>query len=345
MIDNTASTSSSMSDSMWNSSNMSDSMWNSSRSTISPSSSNISHNIAHDIQYYGGYACIALLNLLAIIVTVVNFILLLAIRDCQTFSTGIRVVLCNIVLANEAFLISVFLYSWSEREISFKEKYNDAFWNVMYVALCSTATAKLLFMATYGVTVYISARLTSSSLGTKKLNTRAVIIACVVAWWISIVPYLSHFIGVKEIKIALTFCMGKYGVFYLDYALILCPIYGIVCGVISILFPILTAHYSQKVIIREKRHLLKRLIKFSIFLLLNNAVIGVGYVSLVFTLFYVIGCDEYYFAVNFIRVGPVIFSLISTPVAMLAFFECIREKFKNRICCCRVLLKRNCSFP
>jgi hypothetical protein len=274
----------------------------------------------------------------------VNFILLLAIRHCQTISTGIRVVLCNIVIANKAFLISVILYAWAEvAEVYDYEKYN-MFWRVMYVATLSTAAVRLLFMATYGVIVYVSTRLTGSSLQTEDVSKRRVIVTCIVIWLVAIVPNLSQFVTlVHEVTIntSLTFCASSDAVVYLDYSLIILPLYGIVCGFISILFPILTAHYSQKVIIREKREFFKRMVKFSIFLLMSNAVNFAGvYVPLMFHSFYVMGCEEYiYLVVIFIRTGAVMLPLIITPVVMLAFFKCLREKFKDRICCCRHIYK------
>ena len=318
---------------MWNSSNIRDS--NSSNSS--------------DLVVAIASSCLALLHILAIVLTVVNFILLLAIRDCQTVSTGIRVVLCNIVVANQVFLLSLILYVWSEvSEIYDYEKY-DMFWRVAYVALCSTAAARLLFMATYGVIVYIMARLTGLSLQTEDVGSRAVAVTCIVVWLVAIVPNLSEFLTlVHEVTIntVSTFCMGRVAVFYLDYSLIILSLYGIVCGFLSILFPLLTAHYSQKVILGEKRHFLKRMTKFSIFLLLSNAVNFTGiYVPLMFTSFYVMGCEEYFIALDVIRTAAVTFSLISTPVVMLAFFECVREKFKNRICCCWQILKCNSFLP
>ena len=289
-----------------------------------------------------GYSWLALLHLLAIVLTIVYCFLLLAIRDCQTISTGIRVVLCNIIIANQVFLITLILYIWAkEGEMYDYEKYN-MFWRVTYVASCSTAAASLLFMATYGVIVYVSARLTGSSLRSENVGNRATIVICIVVWLVAMVPNLSQFLTIVHeviIKTGSTFCMDS-GFFYLDYAVTILPLYGIVCGLISILFPILTAHYSQKVIIREKKEILMRMAKFSIFLLLSNAVNFTGiYVPLLFTSFYAMGCEKYIIALNIGRTGAVMFSLIFTPVIMLAFFKCIRDKFKDRICCCRHILK------
>ena len=214
------------------------------------------------------------------------------------------------------------------------------FWRVAYVALCSTAAARLLFMATYGIMVYVSARLTGLSLQTGRVGTRTLIATCVIVWLVAIVPNLSQFLTLVHdvtINTSSTVCLNNMAtVLRLDYSLIILPLYGIVCGFLSILFPILTAHYSQKVILREKRHFLMRMAKFSIFLLLSNAANFVGiYVPLVFHSFYVVGCEEYaIILVLFIRTGVVIFSLISTPVIMLFFFKYIRERFKHRICCC-----------
>ena len=314
---------------MWNSSNISDS------------------NNSSDLLLSIGYSSLALLHVLAIVLTIVYCFLLLAIRDCQTISTGIRVVLCNIVIANQVFLVSLILYIWAEEaELYDYEKYN-IFWRVTYIASCSTAAARLLFMATYGVIVYVSARLTGSSLGSEDVGTRAVFVICIVVWLVAIVPNLSQFLTlVHEVTIntGSSFCMDS-GVFYLDYSLIILPLYGFVCGLLSILFPILTAYYSQKVILGEKREFLKKMVKFSIFLVLSNAVNFTGiYIPLVFTSFYVMECEEYIIALNIGRAGAVMFSLISTPVVILAFFKCIREKLKDRICCCRHIFNKQ-FFP
>ena len=305
---------------MWNSSNISDS------------------NNSSDLVVAIGFFCSAIVHLLAIVLTVVNIVLLLAIKDCQTISTAIRVVLCNIVVANQVFLVTLILYIWAEQTAIY------AYWSVMYVALCTMAAARLLFMAIYGIMVYVSARITGSSLQTGSVGTRTLIATSVIAWLVAIVPNLSQFLTlVHDVRIntSATFCMNRAAVFYLDYSLIILPLYGIVCGFISILFPILTAHYSQKVIIREKREFFKRMVKFSIFLLMSNAVNFAGvYVPLMFHSFYVMGCEEYiYLVVIFIRTGAVMLPLIITPVVMLAFFKCLREKFKDRICCCRHIYK------
>ena len=317
-------------------------MWNSSNITNSSSSSSSALTDAF------GYSCLAMLHMLGVVLTVVYIILLLAIRDCRTVSTGIRVVLCNIVIANHVTLLCLILYVWAEvAEVYDYEKYN-MFWRVTYVALCSTAAARLLFMATYGVMVYVSTRLTGLSLQTENMSNRVLIVTCIVVWLVAIVPNLCHFVTlVHEVTISTvsTFCMGRAAVFSLDYSLILLPLYGIVCGVISILFPILTAHYSQKVILGENREFLKRVTKFSVFLLLSNAVnFAAIYVPLVFASLYVMGCEEDILALDIVRTGVITFSLISTPVVMLTFFKCIRDKFKERICCHHIL-KRNSLLP
>ena len=212
----------------------------------------------------------------------------------------------------------------------------------MYVATLSTAAARLLFMATYGVIVYVSTRLTGSSLQTEDVSKRRVIVTCIVIWLVAIVPNLSQFVTlVHEVTIntSLTFCASSDAVVYLDYPLIILPLYGVVCGFISILFPILTAHYCRKVILGEKRHILKRMTKFSSFLLLSNVVNFAGvFVSIVLTSFDV-QCTEYYITLNVGRTGAVMLSIVMTPVVMLAFFKCIRDKFKDCICCCRYTFK------
>ena len=257
-------------------------------------------------------------------------------------------VLCNIVIANEVFLVTLILYVWSEIAIIYDKKKYEMFWSVMYVALCSTAAARLLFMAVYGVVVYVSARLTGSSLRTESVGTRTLIATSVIAWLVAVVPNLSQFLTLVQyvtINTGSTFCKNTGAVFYLDYSLIILPLYGVLCGLLTILFPILTAHYSQKVILGEKKHFLRRLVKFSIFLLLSNAVNFVGiYVPLVFASFYFIGCEEHIVALNVGRIGAMMLSIIITPVVMLSFFKCIREKFRERICYCQHILKQLFSF-
>ena len=327
--------SSNMSDNMWNSSNMSDNMWNSSNITNSISSS------SSDLYSAIEYSCVAFVQVLATIFIVVNCFLLFAIRDCHTVLTGVRVVLCNIVITNQVFIICVLLYAWAEVAEAHDYKMYNMFWRVMYVALCSASAARLLFMATYGIMVYVSTRLTGSSLRTKDVSNRALIVICIVVWLVAIVPNLSQFITlVHEVTInaVSAFCMGGAAVFYLDYSLIILPLYGVVCGFISILFPILTAHYCQKVILGEKKYILKRMTKFSSFLLLSNVVNFAGvYASIVFTSFD-LQCTEYYITLNVGRTGAIMLSLGITPVVMLAFFKCIRDKFKDRLICCVVPL-------
>ena len=295
-------------------------------------------NSSSDSHVVIAYLCLASLHILAAFLTVVNLSLILAIRDCTSLPTAIRLIIGNIVLANELFVLALILFAWAESGEMHDPQSYDMYWRVSYVAVCVMSAARLLFMAMYAVMVYVMARLNGSSLGTEKVNMRAMVCAVIIVWLIVLIPNLTHFLTLAyEVNYAVSgICTNSSTVYILDYVLIILPIFGIVCVLFSIIFPILTTHYSKVIILGESGQMLRKMAKFSIFLLLSNVVNFFGvYIPLIFTGFYFYDtCEEFFIALDVVCVGTMIFSLITTPVVMLAFFKSLREHFKKRICFC-----------
>ena len=263
----------------------------------------------------------------------VNILLLVAIITDKTLPATVRLVLGNIVASSEVVIIGLFgllLYDIIIPPLS------PSFFicRLIFFTISSGAAARLLYMATYAVTVYILARYAGTNLRVVKLRFWPALSAVLFIWILAIVPYMvlfsSAFFGIAftSFFVCTSHTMGATSIAFTFGYIIL---YGVCCFILSIIFPILTMGYIKKNTISNDKQTLKNMMKFSAFLLLGNSlnIAGTSF-PLLLAAFTPVG-EDYEIRV-ILEVILLILSLLTTPIILLIFFKGVRQSFKKIAC-------------
>jgi hypothetical protein len=212
-------------------------------------------------------------------------------------------------------------------------------------AVGTGSTARLLYMATYAVTVYAIARYTGRNLQTAKWKFCTLFMGMESFWLISIAPNLLFFhpdivqTTFEDNTICVTQGSGQWSIvaFFMGAALL-----GLLPFIISIVFPVLTIVYIKKNVISTNKQALKSMTKFSLFLLIANGIhisgSGIPFLLAIF-LRKTSGSNLQVFNIAWSNVETfiIILSLIPTPIIILVFFKPILQDFKkipSLICWC-----------
>ena len=135
--------------------------------------------------------------------------------------------------------------------------------------LISTGSAgKFLYMAMYAITVYVLARYAGTKLRVAKLRFWHALLAVVVIWLFATVPNMVLFSPAFFSNISSDYVCEPCPP--IEYAISFIIVYRVCCFVISIIVPIVTIQYIKKNCMSENKDTLKRMTKFSIFLLIGN---------------------------------------------------------------------------
>ena len=297
------------------------------------------------------YLGLVVASLLLPPVFTVNFLLLVAINVEKTLYVFVRITLTNIVASSEL-VISGFIILYLNgiiQHILLSPTPSDVACRIAYVVLFTGAAARLLYMATYAVTVYVLARYAGTTLRTVKFKLWPVLLAVLVIWVSVTLLNLFH-ISDAFLKISFTstyICIAHgNGAVAITYTFGYIIVYGVCCFVLSIIFPISTLRYIKKNCITENKQTLHNMIKFSIFLLIGNVInlIGVS-LPLLLATFSPVG-EEYHMmllAFNFVEGITFMLSLIPTPIIILIFFKPIRIRLKKITCfmCLQMAAKKD----
>ena len=274
----------------------------------------------------------------------VNILLLVAIITEKTLPVTVRLVLGNIVASSEVVIAGLFGLLFYYIVLPPLSSPVIFICRIFYFIITSGAAARLLYMATYAVTVFVLARYAGTNLRVVKLRFWPALLAVVFIWILAILPNMvllsSAFfeITLTSFSVCTNHSMGATSI---AYAFAYTIVYGVCCFILSIIFPILTVRYIKKNTISKDKQTLKNMIKFSVFLLLGNSfnVVGTSF-PLILAAFTPVGED--YESLFILEVILFILSLLTTPIILLIFFKAVRQRFKMITCfiCLHVALKK-----
>ena len=296
-------------------------------------------DISQSIPYYS----LSILVFFQLPLFTVNILLLVAIITDKTLPTTVRLVLANIVASSEVVIIGLFGLLFYYLILPPFSSPLIFICRVIYFIITSGAAARLLYMATYAVTVFVLARYAGTNLRVVKLRFWRALLAVVFIWILATVPNTvilsSAFfeITLTSFLVCTNHTMGATSIAF-TFGFII--VYGVCCFILSIVFPILTVRYIKKYTISKDKQTLKNMMKFSAFLLLGNSfnVVGTSF-PLLLAAFTQVGED--YESLFILEVILFILSLLTTPIILLIFFKSVRQRFKMITCfiCLHVALK------
>ena len=270
----------------------------------------------------------------------VNILLLVGIISEKTLPVTVRLILGNIVASSEVIIVGLTISNTSDLILTLlmDASSHDFPCRLSSVLITSGAAGRLLFMATYAVTVYVLARYAGTKLRVPKLRLWHALLAVVVIWLFATVPNMALFSPAVFRNISSDYVCDPQPP--IEYSISFIIVYGVCCFVISIIVPIVTIRYIKKNCISENKDTLKRMTKFSIFQVLGNLfnIIGISPLLLIYTIFtYYLPHDELgvILVVVFYLVTNAFFSLslLITPIIILIFFKPVRRRFKMLFCC------------
>ena len=281
---------------------------------------------------------------------IVNILLLVAIIRAKTIPSTIKLILGNVLASSELIIIGLSMFCCYMVILSqlVDASPHDFPCRLLYVIIDTGAAGRLLFMATYAITVYVLARYAGKNLRVVKLRLWTKLLAVVVIWVFASLPNMVLFCPIF-IKITFSFnhvCLthstGPATFIHSSFFII---VYGLCCFVLGIVFPILTARYLRKNSISENKETIKRMVKFSVFLLIENSIhmIGISFPLILSNFLPVENNRSIVTAFIYIQGCLLGLSLI-TSLFLLIFFKRIREKM-FKILTCFICLKRSSNTP
>ena len=123
-------------------------------------------------------------------------------------------------------------------------------------------------------------------------------------------------------------------------------VYGVCCFVISIIVPIITVQYIKKNCISENKDTLKRMNKFSVFLLVGNFFNMMGISLPIILAIFIPVVEEnrtLMLGIYIVAFLSYSLSLLITPINFLIFFKPVRQRFKSLICCICLKVSAKCA--
>ena len=253
----------------------------------------------------------------------------------KTLPGPIRLILTNILATSELVILGIAVILLKAIIISNLHHLSpsDFGCRLSYVILASGAAARLLYMATFSVTVYILV-----CRGANKLKFLPMSVAVGAIWAFAIIPNLVIFF--PEF-LEITFHDGVdcaahgRGATTILYSISYITAYGLCSFVPSIVFPILTLRFIKRNTISGNKQVLQGMVKFASFLLIGNSLNLVGISTpLLFGTFAPSGEDYYTLekAFNYAEGIFLMLSLIPTPIILLIFFKPLRHRLRAMFC-------------
>ena len=275
---------------------------------------------------------------LIIFVFVVNILILMAIIMEKTMPGTVRLVLGNIVVASEVVIIGGSIWAMGSLIPSIMEsKPSEFVCRLSYVMITSGAAGRLLFMATYAVTVYVLARYVGTNLREVQLRFWPSLLAVVVVWVFASIPnmiiFSDEFLRVNfttTYKICTAHGRDPTAYIYPSCYII---VYCVLSAILSIIFPLLTVQYIKKNTVKEIKKTMKRMCIFTVFLLVLSS-INIISVTLSLVLLTFLPIEDIDRVTQFFAIGISCFlvSLISTPIIYIIFFKTLRQRLISILC-------------
>ena len=276
-----------------------------------------------------------------------NILLLVAIIAEKTLPRTIRLILSNITIASEVVIVGIAIILFQNVILSGWRHLSSSLFvcRLTYVTLTSGAAARLMYMATFAITVYVLVRH-----GPAKLHFRLLFPAGILLWFFAIIPNTALFsTDVLEVEFHDGSDCAPHGknVTTPLYTFTYIVVYGLCSFTLGVIFPILAISHIRRNTISGDTKVLKRMIKFALFLLLGNSMnfIGTSF-PILFATFAPSG-EEYYTlekAFNYAEGIFLMLSLIPTPIILLIFFQPVRYRLKRILCLPCVKVKKAVNF-
>ena len=289
------------------------------------------------------FSYLALLNILFfhIPVFIVNILLLVAIITEKTIPATVKLILGNIVASIEVVIIALFTLLMYDLilPLVFNPSPSIFLCKLLFALIASGAAGRLLFMATYAVTVYVFTRYAGTNLRVSKLRLWPSLLAVAVIWVFATAPNMvllsSAFFEITFTTNLVCVPHGM-GATTLVYTITYIFVYGVCCFILSIVFPILTVRYLKATTISEdKKQTVKRMTRFAVFLLIGNSfnIAGASLPSIL-AIFTPVGEEKNTLVTALIFLEQILLglSLLTTPIVLLIVFKSVRERFKKITC-------------
>ena len=282
-----------------------------------------------------GYYSLFIIVFFLIPAFIFNILLLVAIIAERTLLRSIRFILSNIIIASEVVIFGIAIIvvhdiispGWMHLSPSLP------LCHFSYVTLTSGAAARLMYMATFAISVYILVRH-----GPAKLHFCLIFPAGILLWFFAIILNVALFsTDVLEVEfhdVSGCFSHGK-NVTTPLYAFTYIVVYSLSSFILGVIFLILAISHIRRNTISGNTKVLKRMIKFATLLLLGNSMNFIGIsIPILFATFAPSG-EEYYTLAKAFIYTEVIFlmlSLIPTPIILLIFFQPVRHRLQRILC-------------
>ena len=288
------------------------------------------------------FSYLSLLNILIFLIPVfsVNVLILIAVITEETIPATVKLILGNIVASSLVVIIALFTLLMYDLilPLVFNPSPSIFLCNLIFAVIGSGAAGRLLFMATYAVTVYVFARYAGTNLRVSKLRLWPTLLAVVFIWIFAAAPNMvllsSAFFEISFTTNLVCVPHGM-GAATIVYTVAYITVYGVCCFILSIVFSILTVRYVKKNTISENKQNLKRMIRFAVLLLIGNSfnIAGTS-LPLILAIFTPVGEEKNTLltALNFLEQIFLGLSLLITPIVLLIVFKAVRKRMKKITC-------------
>ena len=266
-----------------------------------------------------------------------NTLLIVAIAVERSITGTLRLVLVNIITAGQVVIVGLMMLFISNVIITGcwcpELRPSDYACRWMYWVIASGGAARLMYMTTFAISVYVLVRY-----GAKKMKIWVAIVAVVCVWVAVLLPNAAIFSpDVVLINFHDNDSCAAHGTGYKTfiYAFGYTGVYGLLGFAVSVFSPIATVWYIRHNTISGDVTLVKAMIKFAVFLVLGNIINFVGQTTpLLFAAFAPAGKDWYTLekAFNYVEGVFILLSLVPTPVLILIYFKPVRKRVKRILC-------------
>ena len=261
----------------------------------------------------------------------------MAIAKEKSIVGTLRLVLVNIVTAGQVVIVGLMMICIANVIISGcwcpELRPSDFVCRLMLWATLSGGAARLMYMTTFAISVYVLVRY-----GARKMKIWVVVVAVVGVWVGALLPNAAIFSpDVVLINFHDNGTCAAHGTGYktLFYTFGYISVYSLLGFAVSVFSAIATVWYIRHNTISGDITLLKAMVKFAVFLVLENVFNFFGQIiPMLLAAFAPVGEDWYTLekASLYVEFTFVLLSHISTPVLILVFFRPVRQRMKRMLC-------------
>ena len=276
---------------------------------------------------------------LLIPVFVVDLGLIITILFCRVGISGIvRFLLLNILVSCVLLALGLIMHRLAGIILASSggnmDLNMDACGFILWV-IVSGSTARVVFMAVYAVTVYVIVK------GKPQfLQKLPVSIALSVVMWVVILILCALYVGLPITGIGYTVGLSctLYSMTDVAYVFeaVMLLLLGVVPFIVSLTIPIVTICHIRKKTHSKDTEFHKAIAKFAFFLVIGNFF---NLLAVVFPFItFAVATSSAYYTMNIISVyapyAVLAFSLVPTPILILAYFKNVRTRVKHIITFC-----------